>query len=41
MNNVSNAKALADGGFILEMRRTFQAACPRVFEVFTNSEALS
>ncbi len=41
MNNVSNAEALADGGFILEMRRTFQAARPRVFEAFTNPEALS
>ena len=41
MNSVTNAAGTDDGGFVLEMRRTFQAERERVFEAFTRPDALS
>ncbi len=41
MNRVTNAAVTEDGGFILEMSRTFNADRPRVFEAFTKPESLA
>ena len=41
MNAVTNAAVTEDGGFVLEMSRTFGAPRDRVFEAFTKPEALA
>jgi uncharacterized protein YndB with AHSA1/START domain len=41
MNKVANAAVTEDGGFVLEMRRTFQAERTRVFDAFIKPEALA